>query len=129
MGTLASLRPDEWPLANSLDPVGWTSLRTALRVGAGCVLCPPHPRPLPQSSNVPTRAQGLALYPQLGCASEIVHTTFSALSVPLFLLRHHPSFGARPRLLQALLALTYLRDWEAYSLSWRVMKVKMASGC
>lgn len=89
MGTLASVIPAEWPMDNSLDPVGWTSLRTALRMGASCVLYP-----LPQSLNVPPRAQGLALYPQLGCTSEIVHIPFSAFSLPLFLPRHHPSFGA-----------------------------------
>ena len=52
MGTLASGRPAESSLGSSLGPRGWTSLRTALGVGAGCTLWSPW------SLNVLPRAQG-----------------------------------------------------------------------
>ena len=48
---------------SSSDPVGWTSLRIALRVGAGCILWV-HLSLL--SLVVPFGAPGLALCPQLG---------------------------------------------------------------
>lgn len=48
MGTLASVRPAEWSLSDSSDPVGWTGLSIALRVGAGYVLWPPSLQMSPQ---------------------------------------------------------------------------------
>lgn len=58
METLASVRPAEWPLANCLDPVGWISLRTALR-GTGHIL-----HASPQVFKCLPRAQSLVIYPQ-----------------------------------------------------------------
>lgn len=78
LGTLASGRPTERPLGSGVGPGGWTSLRTAL-VGAACTLWSP------RSLNVHARA------PSLAETAEIVHIPFSALFLPLFLLRH-PSF-------------------------------------
>ena len=83
LGTLASGRPTERPLGSGVGPGGWTSLRTAL-VGAACTLW------FPRSLNVHARA------PSLAETAEIVHIPFSALFLPLFLLRH-PSLACISR--------------------------------